>query len=350
MRRGRKAAGGPRQPTAGPASDGSTTLSGIGEEKAPPAGKPGAASTQPDGDSESAAEKSVLDVLAEGVHNSWALLHTAVIEFLACKDEILKHALPPALLLRIVVSTSKIFRLFSDANTPMLELLRLVKLYSADWEKQSAALKKLHADNESKQRQLNIALRRIEMTAMEQQRMAKERRVMNWERLFAKLHNRQSHGRRWKFLMQSFKDKLRDGKLNPESYAPSKSDSENEEGEDYTSCSVANAGVRPTSHLRLFSREGSLDVSAISLDPTNGGEEDSKAGDSRNAHEQVASESPSGDDTAEDMEEAPHQLSVRQLEDNGTIAEEDSRTRLNSDISSATVDRTEDSQQQQQQQ
>ena len=39
----------------------------------------------------------------------------------------------------------------------------------------------------SKQRQLNIAVRRIEMAAIEQERIAKERRVMNWERLFARL-------------------------------------------------------------------------------------------------------------------------------------------------------------------
>ena len=37
---------------------------------------------------------------------------------------------------------------FSDVNTPLLELLRLVKLYSAGWEEQSITLKKLHADNE----------------------------------------------------------------------------------------------------------------------------------------------------------------------------------------------------------
>lgn len=43
------------------------------------------------------------------------------------------------------------------------ELVRLVRLFSTPWEEKSAALKKLHEDYESKQRQLNIAIKRLQL-------------------------------------------------------------------------------------------------------------------------------------------------------------------------------------------
>ena len=46
---------------------------------------------------------------------------------------------------------------------PVNELVRLVRVYSTPWEEKSAALKKLHEDYESKQRQLNIAIKRLQL-------------------------------------------------------------------------------------------------------------------------------------------------------------------------------------------
>jgi hypothetical protein len=34
---------------------------------------------------------------------------------------------------------------------------------------------------------------------------------MNWEKLFAKLTSAKGHGRRWKFMIKTFKDKAKDG-------------------------------------------------------------------------------------------------------------------------------------------
>ena len=51
----------------------------------------------------------------------------------------------------------------SDANMPVNELVRLVRVYSTPWEEKSAALKKLHEDYESNQRQLNIAIKRLKL-------------------------------------------------------------------------------------------------------------------------------------------------------------------------------------------
>lgn len=46
---------------------------------------------------------------------------------------------------------------------PVNELVRLVRVYSTPWEEKSAALKKLHEDYENKQRQLNIAVKRLQL-------------------------------------------------------------------------------------------------------------------------------------------------------------------------------------------
>ena len=51
----------------------------------------------------------------------------------------------------------------SDLSMPVNELVRLVRVYSTPWEEKSAALKKLHEDYESKQRQLNIAIKRLQL-------------------------------------------------------------------------------------------------------------------------------------------------------------------------------------------
>ena len=42
-------------------------------------------------------------------------------------------------------------------------------------------------------------------------RIAKEKRIMNWEKLFAKLTVARGHGRRWKFLIHAFKKKADEG-------------------------------------------------------------------------------------------------------------------------------------------
>ncbi|KAH3712651.1 hypothetical protein DPMN_072404 [Dreissena polymorpha] len=46
---------------------------------------------------------------------------------------------------------------------PVNELVRLVGVYSTPWEEKSAALKKLHEDYEVKQRQLHIAIKRLQL-------------------------------------------------------------------------------------------------------------------------------------------------------------------------------------------
>ena len=44
---------------------------------------------------------------------------------------------------------------------PIHELIRMVRIFSTPWEEKSAALKKLHEDFHKKKRQLDVAIRRL---------------------------------------------------------------------------------------------------------------------------------------------------------------------------------------------
>ncbi|XP_065839714.1 uncharacterized protein [Oscarella lobularis] len=149
--------------------------------------------------------------LCERVESSTQSVHTALQEFLLCKDELLKHSLPSSLLVRLSLVAGKLMRSFSMLESPLGELLHLVRLYSVPWDEKSEILKKLHDAAQIKQGQLNVALRKIELFAVQEQRMMREKHIMNWEKLFAKLTNKNSHGRRWKFLIESFKTRLNSG-------------------------------------------------------------------------------------------------------------------------------------------
>ncbi|XP_006816176.1 uncharacterized protein LOC100378962 [Saccoglossus kowalevskii] len=156
-------------------------------------------------------EQNKFEMLCDGVLNSISLVNNSMVEFLDVKDELLKHALPPALLAKLTIVAGKIYRSTTDLNTPVSEMVRLVKVYSVPWEEKSAALKKLHSDYESKHKQLNIAVRRLQLIDTHSKRMEREKRIMNWEKLFAKLTSSRGHGRRWKFLIQTFREKSKMG-------------------------------------------------------------------------------------------------------------------------------------------
>ncbi|XP_033101455.1 uncharacterized protein LOC117104681 [Anneissia japonica] len=156
------------------------------------------------------------DMLCDGVLNSITLVQSALADFLALKDEMLLHTIPPTLMAQLAIVSGKLYRSTTDMYTPVTELVRLVRVYSVPWEEKSAALKKLHTDYESKHKQLNIAIRRLQLLDMQSQRIAREKRIMNWEKLFSKLTSCKGHGRRWKFLIDTFKQKAKLGEASTE--------------------------------------------------------------------------------------------------------------------------------------
>lgn len=62
---------------------------------------------------------------------------------------------------------------------PVNELVRLVRVYSTPWEEKSAALKKLHEDYDSKQRQLNIAIKRLQLVDAHVRNKGKAKNTIN---------------------------------------------------------------------------------------------------------------------------------------------------------------------------
>ena len=127
------------------------------------------------------------------------------------KDELLLHQLPPPLLFRLAVVVGKVYRAFSDMNTPVNELVRLVRIYSLPLDQNSFALKRLHEMYNIKKQMLNISIRRLAVVEKKTKYFDREKRVMNWEKLFIKLSEAKGHGRRWKFRMEEFRKKSNEG-------------------------------------------------------------------------------------------------------------------------------------------
>ncbi|KAI8519166.1 hypothetical protein Bbelb_024230 [Branchiostoma belcheri] len=164
-------------------------------------------------------EQNKFDALCDGILSAVSLLSNSLQEVIDLKDELLEHSLPPNVLVRLAIVSGKIFRSVTDLNVPVTELVRLVRVYSEPWDEKSEALKKLHADYESKKRQLNIAIKRLQLVDAHSKRLAREKRIMNWEKLFAKLTSSKGHGRRWKFLIDSFKKKAQMGSVEHQEFS-----------------------------------------------------------------------------------------------------------------------------------
>jgi hypothetical protein len=126
--------------------------------------------------------------LVELVNTNFSEVQLTVQELLKLKDELLLNFLPPPLLFRIAVVFGNVYRAFSNLNTPVYEMLRLVKIFSAGWEKNAALLKKISDLHESKKQLLNIAIKRLANVDKKTKLFAKEKRIQNWEKLFVKLN------------------------------------------------------------------------------------------------------------------------------------------------------------------
>ncbi len=151
------------------------------------------------------------DVLCEGVLTSLTETQSTVQELLSLKDDLLLHFLPPPLLFRFAVVVGKLYRAFSDLNTPINELTRLVHLNAASWDEQSTVLRDLQKMYAVKKEMLNEAIKRLTLVDQKMQLFEKEKRILNWEKLFIKINEAKGNGRRWKFRMEIFRKKASEG-------------------------------------------------------------------------------------------------------------------------------------------
>ena len=149
--------------------------------------------------------------LIDMVVTSFSEVQGTVQDLLQLKDDLLLSYLPPPLLFKIAIVFGNAYRTFSDLNTPVFELLRLVKIFSVSWEKNSAILKKLHDMYEQKKQLLNIAIKRLALVEKKTKLFSREKRIMNWEKLFIKLSEAKGHGRRWKFQIETLRKKANEG-------------------------------------------------------------------------------------------------------------------------------------------
>ncbi|GFN85725.1 histone-lysine N-methyltransferase setd1b-a-like [Plakobranchus ocellatus] len=211
-------------------------------------------------------EPNKFDGLCDGVLNAMAIVHDALQDLLEMKDEMLKHSLPPTLLIQLAMVSGRVFRSISDLGMPVGELVRMVRVYSTPWEEKSAALKKLHEDYESKQRQLNIAIKRLQLVDAHSKRVAREKRIMNWEKLFSKMTSAKGHGRRWKFLIETIKQKAKLGLEHVQAYTQGlEEESESEEEEE-----VVPAEAGPTTLAAVEGEEGSDQQESEEVQETEG--------------------------------------------------------------------------------
>ena len=157
-------------------------------------------------------ETNKFEILCDGVINSLSETQATLQDLLQLKDSLLLHYLPPPLLFRFAIVVGKVYRSFSDMNTPVNELVRLVRLYSLPWDQNSIALKKLHDMFENKKHMLNIAIKRLTMVDKKTKLFEADKKIQNWEKLYIKLSEAKGHGRRWKFQIEHFRKKANLGR------------------------------------------------------------------------------------------------------------------------------------------
>ena len=151
------------------------------------------------------------DALIENIFTSFAEVQSTIQDLLQLKDDLLLQFLPSALMFKITVVIGQVFRAFSDLNTPVTEMIRLTRICTASWEKNTAVLKKVYDMYETKKQMLNVAIRRLAIVDRKTKFLAREKRINNWEKLYVKMNELKGHGRRWKFQMETFRQKSNQG-------------------------------------------------------------------------------------------------------------------------------------------
>ncbi|XP_007886031.1 uncharacterized protein LOC103175077 [Callorhinchus milii] len=109
------------------------------------------------------------------------------LKLLDFKDQLLSHPLPSSVLCHLIITTGHILRSASDVTAPATQLVSLVRVYAAPWGHKEEALRLLHVNYSRVKGQLNGAIRRLQLLHGQSVRVARERRILNWERLMRKL-------------------------------------------------------------------------------------------------------------------------------------------------------------------
>ncbi|OCT83856.1 uncharacterized protein LOC108713819 [Xenopus laevis] len=129
----------------------------------------------------------VFEGLCERMLSALSLVQTSVSEVLDLKDEVIVHNVPSSLQTQLSLCTARLFRSLLDLYVPSTELVRLVRVFGPQWEKNLLTLKQLQGEHERLQRLLSLALHRVQNVEAQSRRDARAQPYRNWETLFVRL-------------------------------------------------------------------------------------------------------------------------------------------------------------------
>ena len=147
------------------------------------------------------------DILCNSIVSQRIVWDRCLNTTLGLKNEMAKHNIPPALLLKLTVTHSELYRSQADLLAPVSELVRLVSVYKQSLEEKSIALKRIDEENERRKVELDIAVKKLEQTYSYEKQWRRDHTLNNWERLFCKAALSRTHGRRWKFVISKVKQR-----------------------------------------------------------------------------------------------------------------------------------------------
>lgn len=141
----------------------------------------------------------------------------ALNELLYLKENVLKKSLSKDALAQIDAITSGLHQTVADLEEPLNELVSYVSLSSAEGDK-TMALHKLQANYDKKCRQLDIALHQLAKCYTQTEKLSKERRIQNWERLFLSALGNKTPIRQWRFLVPQIIENAEKGNVHFSAY------------------------------------------------------------------------------------------------------------------------------------
>lgn len=147
------------------------------------------------------------DILCSNVTSQQLIWGQCLANTLALKNDLIKHPLPPSLILKLTVTHSELFRSQADLIAPVQELVRLVSVYKQSLEEKSIALKRIDGENERHKVELDIAVKKLEQSYNYEKQWRRDHTFNNWERMFCKAALNRTHGRRWKFVINKVKQR-----------------------------------------------------------------------------------------------------------------------------------------------
>lgn len=144
--------------------------------------------------------------MQESVLSAMNEVDAAIGYALNCQQALLQASgLPVNAVATLAAALGAVHRSVTDAHFPVFELLRMVGVHAAEWEKEGEAVKWLLHNSERLKAELAVAVRDLGAAHGELAQLRKDHALLGWERLYV-LAARRRPGFRWRFLVPTFLD------------------------------------------------------------------------------------------------------------------------------------------------